>query len=209
VKRSAPKAIKDLHRANICFQSATTTEANLTDYFRGQKMRFTSFAFDRAEEAKAAFLAGRCEALTADISALHAMLAGNAQYGKDYAVLAQAISTEPFSPAVRQGDDQFADIVRWTLFAMIEAEEYGITSKNVDEMLKSSHPAIKNILGVIPGMGKALGVDEKWVDDIVKQVGNYGESYDRNLGDGSPLRIPRSLNALWTKAGILYVPPIR
>jgi general L-amino acid transport system substrate-binding protein len=167
------------------------------------------FAFDRAEEAKAAFLAGRCEALTADISALHAMLAGNAQYGKDYAVLAQAISKEPFSPAVRQGDDQFADIVRWTLFAMIEAEEYGITSKNVDEMLKSSHPAIKNILGVTPGMGKALGVDEKWVDDIVKQVGNYGESYDRNLGDGSPLRIPRSLNALWTKAGILHVPPIR
>ena len=123
--------------------------------------------------------------------------------------MAQAISKEPFSPSVRQGDDQFADIVRWTLFAMIEAEEYGITSKNVDEMLKSSHPAIKSILGVTPGMGKALGVDEKWVYDIVKQVGNYGESYDRNLGDGSPLKIPRSLNALWTKAGILYAPPIR
>jgi general L-amino acid transport system substrate-binding protein len=209
VKRSGAKAIKDLNRANICFQSATTTEANLADYFRGQKMRFTSFAFDRADEAKAAFLAGRCEALTDDISALHAILAGNVQHAQDYAVLGQAISKEPFSPAVRQGDDQFADIVRWTLFAMIEAEEYGITSKNVDEMLKSNHPTIKNILGVTPGMGKALGVDEKWVYDIVRQVGNYGESYDRNLGDGSPLKVPRSLNALWTKAGILYVPPIR
>jgi general L-amino acid transport system substrate-binding protein len=145
-------------------------------------MRFTPFAFDRAEEAKAAFLAGRCEALTDDISALHAALAGNAQHAKGYVVLRQAISKEPFSPAVRQGDDQFADIVRWTLFAMIEVEEYGITSKSVDEMLKSSHPTIKSILGVTPGMGKALGVDEKWVYDVVRQVGNYGESYDRNMG---------------------------
>jgi len=157
VKRSGAKAIKDLNRANICFQSATTTEANLADYFRAQKMRFTAFPFDRMDEALAAFLAGRCEALTADISALHAIRAGNAQHAKDYAVLAQAISKEPFSPSVRQGDDQFADIVRWTLFAMIEAEEYGITSKNVDEMLKSSHPTIKSILGVTPGLGKALG----------------------------------------------------
>ena len=209
VKRSGAKNVKDLHRANICFQSATTTEANLADYFRAQKIRFTAFPFDRMDEALAAFLAGRCEALTADISALHAIRAGNVQHAKDYAVLAQAISKEPFSPSVRQGDDQFADIVRWTLFAMIEAEEYGITSKNVDEMLKSSHPTIKSILGVTPGLGKALGVDEKWVYDIVRQVGNYGESYDRNLGDGSPLKIPRSLNALWTKAGILYAPPIR
>ena len=210
VKRSGGfKAVKDLHRANICFQSATTTEANLADYFRAQKMRFTPFPFDRMEEARAAFVAGRCEALTADISTLHAMLVGNAQHAKDYAVLGQAISKEPFSPAVRHGDDQFADIVRWTFYAMVEAEEYGITSKNVAEMLKSGHATIKSILGVTPGMGKALGLDEKWAYDIVRQVGNYGESYDRNLGDGSALKIPRSLNALWTKAGILYVPPIR
>jgi general L-amino acid transport system substrate-binding protein len=110
---------------------------------------------------------------------------------------------------VHHGDNQFADIVRWTLYAMIEAEEYGITSKNVDEMLKSRDPTLKRILGVTPGMGKALGPDEKWVYNIVKQVGNYGEGYDRNLGDGSPLNIPRSLNAQWTKAGILYAPPIR
>jgi general L-amino acid transport system substrate-binding protein len=118
------------------------------------------------------------------------------------------VSKEPFSPAARQGDEQFADIVCWTLFAMIEAEEYGITSKNADEMLKSSHPTIKNMLGVTPGLGKALGVDEKWVYDIVRQVGNCGERYDRTLGDGSPLKIARSLNALRTKAGILYAPPL-
>jgi general L-amino acid transport system substrate-binding protein len=209
VKRAGAKAVKDLHRASICFQSATTTEVNLADYFGAQKLRFTAFPFDRMEEAWAAFLAGRCEALTADISTLHALRAGNAQHAKDYTILAQAISKEPFSPAVRHGDDQFADIVRWTLYAMIEAEEHGITSGNVDEKLKSGHATIKTMLGATPGMGKALGVDEKWVYDIVKQVGNYGESYDRNLGDGSALKIPRSLNALWTKAGILYVPPIR
>jgi len=110
---------------------------------------------------------------------------------------------------VRHGDNQFADIVRWSLYAMIEAEEYGITSKNVDEMLKSENPAIKRILGVTPGMGKALGVDEKWVYNIVKQVGNYGESFDRNVGAGSPLKIARGQNALWTQGGLQYAPPIR
>jgi general L-amino acid transport system substrate-binding protein len=185
-----------------------TTEANLAHYFRGQKMRFTSFAF-RAEEAKGAFLAGRCEAMTDDLSALSSDPRRQYPARQDYAVLTQASSREPFSPSVRQGDDQFADIVRWTLFAMIEAEEYGITSKNADEMLKSSHPTIKSMLGVTPGLGKALGVDEKWVYDIVRQVGNCGERYDRNLGDGSPLKIARSLNALWTKAGILSAPSLR
>src|SRR6185503_11509039 len=122
------------------------------------------------------------------------------QHAKDYAVLAQAISKEPFAPAVRHGDHQFADIVRWSQYAMIEAEEYGINSKNVDEMLKSNDPAIKRILGVTPGMGKALGVDEKWAYNIVKQVGNYGESFDRNLGPESPLKIDRGLNKLWTRS---------
>jgi general L-amino acid transport system substrate-binding protein len=209
VKKSGAKHLKDLNRATICVQPATTTEANLSDYFRANKMRFTPLTIDRAAEARAAFLTGRCDALTADISALYALLASNAQYAKDYAVLPQAISKEPFAPAVRHGDNQFADIVRWTLYAMIEAEENGITSKNVDEMLRSDNPAIRRMLGVTPGMGKALGVDEKWAYNIIKQVGNYGESYDRNLGDGSPLRIPRSLNALWTNAGILYAPPLR
>ena len=110
---------------------------------------------------------------------------------------------------VRHGDNQFADIVRWSLYAMIEAEEYGITSKNVDEMMKSDNPTIKRILGVTPGMGKALGLDEKWVYNIIKQVGNYGESFDRNVGMGSPLKIARGQNELWTKGGLQYAPPIR
>ena len=121
----------------------------------------------------------------------------------------EIISKEPLGPVVRHGDNQFADIVRWVQYAMIEAEEYGITSKNVDEMLKSDNPAIKRILGVTPGMGKALGVDEKWVYTIVKQVGNYGESFDRNVGMGSPLKVERGQNALWTKGGLQYAPPIR
>ncbi len=209
VKQSGIRTVKELNRATICFQAGTTTEANLAEYFRANGLRFIPLSLDSAEQAKAAFLNGKCDALTDDISSLHVIMASNPRYSKDYTVLAQAISKEPFSPAVRQGDNQFADIVRWTQFAMVEAEEYGITSKNVDELLKSDNPSIKRILGVTPGMGKALGVDEKWVYNIVKQVGNYGESYDRNLGAGSPLKIDRSLNALWTKAGILYAPPIR
>ena len=209
MKKSRVRSLKDLKRPTICVQSGTTTELNLGEYFRANKMSFTPLTLDRAEEARAAFFADRCDAFTADISALYGILASNSQYGKDYAVLPQAISKEPFAPAVRHGDPQFADIVRWTLFAMIGAEEYGITSKNVDAMLKSNDVTIKDLLGVTPGMGKALGVDEKWAYNIVKQVGNYGESYDRNLGDGSPLKIPRTLNALWTKAGILYAMPIR
>jgi general L-amino acid transport system substrate-binding protein len=212
VKKSGAKAIKDLkdlHRAMVCYQTGTTSEANLTDYFAANKMRFVSFAFERSAEARDAFLAGRCDALTTDMSALYAILAAKPQHAIDYAILRQTIGKEPLGPVVRQGDHQFADIVRWTLYAMIEAEEYGITARNVDEMLKSTHPTIKAILGVSPGMGKALGVDDRWIYNIVKQVGNYGESYDRNLGSGSALKIPRTLNALWTKAGILYAPPIR
>ena len=127
----------------------------------------------------------------------------------DFVILPEIISKEPLAPAVRHGDNQFADIVRWTQYAMVEAEENGISSKNVDEMLKSDNPTIKRILGVTPGMGKALGVDEKWVYNIVKQVGNYGESFDRNVGMGSPLKIERGLNNLWTKGGLQYAPPIR
>jgi general L-amino acid transport system substrate-binding protein len=127
----------------------------------------------------------------------------------DYVILPEIISKEPLGPVVRHGDNQFGDIVRWALYAMVEAEEAGITSKNVDEMLKSDNPSIKRILGVTPGMGKALGVDEKWVYNIVKQVGNYGESFDRNVGMGSQLKIARGLNALWTNGGLQYSPPIR
>jgi len=128
---------------------------------------------------------------------------------EDFIILPEIISKEPLAPAVRHGDNQFADIVRWTQYAMIEAEEYGITSKNVDDMLKSENPTIKRILGVTPAWARPLGVDEKWVYNIVKQVGNYGESFDRNVGAGSPLKIERGLNKLWTQGGLQYAPPIR
>jgi len=146
---------------------------------------------------------------TTDASGLYSTRAANAPNPDDYVILPEIISKEPLGPVVRHGDNQFGDIVRWAQYAMIEAEEYGITSKNVDEMLKSDNPSIKRILGVTPGMGKALGVSETWVYDIVKQVGNYGEVYDRHLGPGSPLKIDRGLNRLWKDGGIQYAPPIR
>ncbi|ODU00155.1 MAG: amino acid ABC transporter substrate-binding protein, partial [Rhodospirillales bacterium SCN 65-16] len=207
-KKLGVKSAKELNGATVCVQPGTTTELNLADYFRTNKMTFKPVVIEKIEEVRAAFFAGRCDVFTTDASGLYATRAANAPTPDDYIILPEIISKEPLGPVVRHGDNQFADIVRWALYAMIEAEEYGITSKNVDEMLKSENPSIKRILGVTPGMGKALGVDEKWVYNIVKQVGNYGESFDRNVGMGSPLKIARGQNALWTQGGLQYAPPI-
>ena len=206
------KSAKELSGATVCVAPGTTTELNLADYFRANKMTFKPVVIEKVEEIRAAFYAGRCDVYTTDASGLYSTRAANTPAPakpEDFIILPEIISKEPLGPAVRQGDNQFADIVRWAFYAMVEAEEAGITSKNVDEMLKSDNPSIKRILGVTPGMGKALGVDEKWVYNIVKQVGNYGESFDRNVGMGSPLKIPRGLNALWTQGGLQYSPPIR
>ena len=208
-KKLGVKSAKELNGATVCVQPGTTTELNLADYFRANKMTFKPVVIEKVEEVRAAFFSGRCDVYTTDASGLNSTRAANASNPDDYMVLPEIISKEPLATAVRQGDSQFADIVRWSFFAMLEAEEAGITSKNVDDMLKSDNPNIKRILGVTPGMGKALGVDEKWVYNIVKQVGNYGESFERNVGMGSPLKIERGLNALWTKGGIQYAPPIR
>ena len=208
-KKLGVKSAKELNGATVCVQPGTTTELNLADYFRANKMTFKPVVIEKIEEVRAAFFAGRCDVFTTDASGLYATRAANAPNPDDYIILPEIISKEPLGPVVRHGDNQFADIVRWALYAMVEAEEYGITSKNVDEMLKSDNPTIKRILGVTPGMGKALGVDEKWVYNIVKQVGNYGESFDRNVGAGSPLKIARGQNELWTKGGLQYAPPIR
>src|SRR4029078_6379398 len=164
------------------------------------------------DQIRQAFFAGRCDVYTGDSSRLYSSRAANVpppQTADDYVVLSEIISKEPLSHAFRHGDNQFGDIVRWSQYAMIEAEEYGVSSQNVDDMLKSDNPGIKRLLGVTPGMGKALGVDEKWVYTIVKQVGNYGESFDRNLGMQSPLKIDRGLNKLWKDGGLQYAPPIR
>jgi len=208
-KKLGVKSAKELNGATVCVQPGTTTELNLADYFRANKMTFKPVVIEKIEEVRAAFFAGRCDVFTTDASGLYATRVANAPTPDDYIILPEIISKEPLGPVVRHGDNQFADIVRWALYAMIEAEEYGITSKNVDEMLKSDNPAIKRILGATPGMGKALGVDEKWVYNIVKQVGNYGEVFDRNVGMGSPLKIARGQNALWTQGGLQYAPPIR
>ena len=208
-KKLGVKSAKELNGATVCVQPGTTTELNLADYFRANKMTFKPVVIEKIEEVRAAFFAGRCDVFTTDASGLYATRAANAPTPDDYIILPEIISKEPLGPVVRHGDNQFADIVRWAFFAMLEAEEYGITSKNVDEMLKSDNPAIKRILGVTPGMGKALGVDEKGVYNIIKQVGNYGEVFDRNVGAGSPLKIARGQNALWTQGGLQYAPPIR
>ena len=211
-KKLGVKSAKELNGATVCVAPGTTTELNLADYFRANKMTFKPVVIEKVEEIRAAFYAGRCDVYTTDASGLYSTRAANTPAPAkpdDFIILPEIISKEPLGPAVRQGDNQFADIVRWAFYAMVEAEEHGITSKNVDEMLKSDNPSIKRILGVTPGMGKALGVDEKWVYNIVKQVGNYGESFDRNVGMGSPLKIERGLNALWTKGGLQYSPPIR
>ena len=208
-KKLGVKSAKELNGATVCVAPGTTTELNLADYFRSNKMTFKPVVIEKVEEVRAAFFSGRCDVFTTDASGLYSTRAANAPNPDDYIILPEIISKEPLAPAVRHGDNQFADIVRWSQYAMIEAEEYGISSKTVDEMLKSENPSIKRILGVTPGMGKALGVDEAWVVNIVKQVGNYGESFDRNVGMGSPLKIDRGLNRLWTQGGIQYAPPIR
>jgi len=206
------KSAKELNGATVCVQPGTTTELNLADYFRANKMTFKPVVIEKVEEVRAAFFSGRCDVYTNDSSSLYATRAANVPApatAADFIILPEIISKEPLAPAVRHGDNQFADIVRWTQYAMVEAEEYGISSKTVDEMLKSDNPTIKRILGVTPGMGKALGVDEAWVVNIIKQVGNYGESFERNVGSGSPLKIERGLNKLWSQGGLQYAPPIR
>ena len=211
-KKLGVKSAKEINGASVCVPSGSTTELNLADFARANKLTIKPVVIEDMDQIRQAFFAGRCDVYTGDSSRLYSTRAANVPppaKPEDFIILPEIISKEPLAPAVRHGDNQFADIVRWSQYAMIEAEEYDITSKNVDEMLKSENPSIKRILGVTPGMGKALGVDEKWVYNIIKQVGNYGESFERNVGMGSPLKIERGLNALWSKGGLQYAPPIR
>ena len=198
----------ELNSASVCVQTGTTTELNLADYFKANNMKYEVIAFATDDETVKAYESGRCDVLTTDQSGLYAnrlKLANPA----DHMVLPEIISKEPLGPMVRHGDDQWFDIVKWTLFAMVTAEELGITSKNVDEKTKSDNPELKRVLGTDGNMGEQLGVTKDWVVRIVKLVGNYGEVFDRNVGSGSPLGIARGLNALWNKGGLQYAPPIR
>jgi general L-amino acid transport system substrate-binding protein len=208
-KKLGVKSAKELKGATICVQPGTTTELNLADYFRANKMEFRPVVIEKLDEAENAFFSGRCDAYTTDRSGLAATRAARAANPDDYVILPEVISKEPLAPVVRQGDDQWNDLVRWVIYALFEAEEKGVTSKNVDEMTKSDDPTIKRLLGVTPGMGKALGVDEKWAYNAIKAVGNYGEMFERNVGEGSPLKLDRGPNNLWTQGGLIYGMPIR
>jgi len=198
----------ELNSASVCVQTGTTTEQNLADYFRGNNMKYEVIAFASADETVKAYESGRCDVFTSDVSQLYAerlKLANPA----DHAVLPEVISKEPLGPMVRHGDDQWFDIVKWTLFAMVNAEELGVNQKNVDEMSKSDKPELKRAFGTDGNLGEQLGLSKDWFSRIVKAVGNYGESFDRNVGAGSKLGISRGLNQLWNKGGIQYAPPIR
>ena len=199
----------ELDGAEVCVQPGTTTELNLADYFRGNNMTFNAVVIESFDQSLEAFFAGRCQVYTTDKSGLAAILANDAPNPDQYVILPETISKEPLGPVVRRGDDEWAAIVKWTLYAMIEAEEYGVSSENLEQMKSSESPVIQRLLGVSGDMGAKLGVANEWGVNIVTQVGNYGEMFERNVGMGSPLKLERGLNALWTKGGLMYAMPVR
>src|SRR6478735_6092082 len=198
----------ELNSASVCVQTGTTTEQNLADYFKANNMKYEVIAFGTNDETVKAYEAGRCDVFTTDQSGLYANRLKLAN-PNDHMVLPEIISKEPLGPMVRHGDDQWFDIVKWTLFALVTTEELGVTSKNVDEKAKLESPELKRVLGSDGNFGEQLGLTKDWVVRIVKSVGNYGEVFDRNVGAGSPLGINRGLNNLWNKGGLQYAPPIR
>ena len=204
-KKLKVKSVNDLDGAAVCIQAGTTTELNLADYFKANNMKFKAITFDTSDQTIKGFEAGRCDMLTSDQSQLYALRIKLAK-PDDAIVLPEVISKEPLGPVVRQGDDQWFNIVRWSLNAMINAEEMGITKANIKDKKSSKDPATARLMG---GQGEKLGLDDKWSYNIISQVGNYGEIFEANVGMSSPLKIGRGLNALWNKGGIMYAPPIR
>lgn len=198
----------ELNSASVCVQTGTTTEQNLADYFKGNNMKYEVIAFATADETVKAYESGRCDVFTSDVSQLYAERLKVANPA-DHVVLPEVISKEPLGPMVRHGDDQWFDVVKWTLYAMVGAEELGMTQKNIDEIAKSDKPEVKRAVGTDGNLGEQLGLTKDWLVRIVKAVGNYGESFERNVGSGSKLGIARGLNNLWSKGGIQYAPPIR
>lgn len=207
-KASGIKSASQLNGASVCTQQGTTTELNLSDYFRSNRMKLKPVVFENNDEVLQSFVKGRCDAYTTDASGLAAERS-KFKNPNDYVILPEIISKEPLSPAVRHGDDVWFDIVKWTMFAMLEAEEIGITKSNVSTFLKSVDPRVKRFLGTTPGNGQAIGLDEKWAFNIIAKVGNYGEIFETNVGLSSPLKLERGLNAQWNKGGLMYAPPLR
>ncbi|MCM2472245.1 amino acid ABC transporter substrate-binding protein [Rhizobium sp. CG5] len=204
------KSALELSGAAVCVQSGTTTELNLADYFKANNLQYNPVVFEKLEEVNAAYQAGRCDVYTTDQSGLYSIRL-TLSNPDEHIILPEIISKEPLGPAVRQGDDKWFDIVSWTQYAMVQAEEFGITQANVDEMKASTNPDIKRFLGAEADskIGTDLGLTNDWAYNIVKAVGNYGEVFERNIGVNTPLKIERGLNALWSKGGLQYAPPIR
>jgi general L-amino acid transport system substrate-binding protein len=200
------KSARQLNGATVCVQPGTTTELNLADYFRSNKMTFKPVVIEKLEEVLNAYFAGRCDVFTTDHSGLIALRGSRAPKPDDHVILPEIISKEPLGPAVRHGDDRWFDIVKWSMFAMLEAEELALSSKNIDDQAKTANPSIQRFVGASGDIGKMLGIDNRWALNIVKQVGNYAESFDANL---KPLGFERGLNRLWNQGGLMYAPPIR
>jgi general L-amino acid transport system substrate-binding protein len=197
-----------LDGATICVTSGTTNELNLADWARTNRIRISPVVFEQNDETRIAYESGRCDAFSTDASQLAGVRSALPR-PDDHVVLADIISKEPLAPAVRHGDDQWFDIVRWTIYALIEAEELGVTQANVDEMLRNERPEIRRLLGQSGDHGPFMGLDRRWAYNAIKAVGNYGEIFERHLGRGSPIGLPRGLNDLWTRGGLMYAPPIR
>jgi len=205
-KRLKVKSAKQLNGATVCVQPGTTNELNLADWFRANRMTFKPVVIEKLEEVLNAYFAGRCDVYTTDHSGLVALRATRATNPDDHLILPEIISKEPLGPAVRHGDDRWFDIVKWSLYAMIEAEELGLSRANIDQQAKGADPSLQRFVGASGDLGLALGIDNKWAYNIVRQVGNYGESFDANL---KPLGFERGLNRLWNKGGLMYAPPVR
>jgi len=205
--RLPAQKVRQLANARICVVAGGLSESNLTTDFRSHSLALRKILI-QIGQVEAAFSAGRCDAFTADVSELGSLRSGTAK-PDTFRILSEQISKEPLAQVVRAADVDLFDVLRWTIFAMIDAEELGVTSGNVAEMAKSGNPDVRRLLGVTPGNGKALGLDEAWAYNVVKTVGNYGEVYERNVGTGSPIKLPRGVNALWSAGGLIFAPPLR
>lgn len=204
------KSAKQLKGATVCVQSGTTTEKNLTDYSRANKLDLKPIVFEKVEATTGAYFSGRCAVLTTDASGLASIRTKEAKDPKEHVVLPELISKEPLAPAVRRGDDEWFGIAKWVIYGLIEAEEYGITKANIDEMIKTSKdPVVMRIVGTSEDTGKLLGLDKDWMVRAIKAVGNYGEIFERNVGPDTALNLPRGNNAQWTEGGLMYAPPVR
>ncbi len=207
-KKLGVTSAAQLINASICINLGTTTELNVADFFRANRVKYKLVTFEKNDEVVAAYDAGRCDAMSSDRSGLYADRT-KLRHPEDHIVLPELISKEPLGPAVRHGDNRWGDIVRWTLYALLEGEEIGVGTSTIAEMQKSDKPAVRRLLGAEGELGKNLGLDAQFAKRILEQVGNYGEVFERNLGAATPMKIERGMNALWTKGGLQYAMPFR